>query len=396
MFQSVTPAPPDPILGLTEAFKADPNPDKINLGVGVYKDSSGRTPVLDCVKAAERHIYDTESDKAYKPITGDPAYGRAVRDMMLGADHPVLEAGRAVTAHTPGGTGALRVVGDYLHQNHPTATLWLSDPTWANHPKVFESAGVPMKTYRYFDAATNALDFDAMVASLSEAPAGDVVLLHGCCHNPTGVDPTVQQWQRIGDLLAERSLVPLVDFAYQGFGDGLDEDAAGLRALADRVDELFVCTSYSKNFSLYCERVGSLTAIAADPDTAKAVDSRIKIAIRTNYSNPPAHGAAIVSTILADPALTRQWQGELTAMRRRINGMRRLFVAKLAEHGATGDYGFITAQRGMFSFSGLSRDQVDRLRDEHSIYIVGSGRINVAGITESNVDRLCAAIAGVL
>jgi len=381
MFNSIQPAPPDPILGLTEAFVADPNPDKINLGVGVYKDAGGKTPVLDCVKAAEQRILEGETDKAYKPIDGDPAYGQTVRRMMLGDDHPVLAGDRARTSHTPGGTGALRVVGDYLHQNHPGASIWMSDPTWANHPKIFEAAGVSTKTYPYFDAANNAIDFDAMLDALAKVPAGDVVLLHGCCHN--------------AEAIAERGIVPLLDFAYQGFGDGLDEDAAGLRELAQRVPAMFVCTSYSKNFSLYNERVGSLTVIGPSAEAAAAVQSHIKVAIRTNYSNPPAHGAAIVTTILADAALTAQWHDELAAMRGRINAMRQRFADTLADKGA-GDFSFITRQRGMFSFAGLSKDQVAQLREKHAIYIVGSGRINVAGMTQANMDKLCDAIVSVL
>ena len=396
MFESLTAAPPDPILGLTEAFKADPNPQKINLGVGIYKDADGKTPVLDCVKKAEARILETQSDKSYKPIDGDAAYGRAVQQMMLGSGHPLLSSGRVATSDTPGGTGALRVVGDYLHQNHPSATLWMTDPTWANHPKVFASAGVPTQTFGYFDAAHNALDFDAMLAGLKQIAAGDVVLLHGCCHNPTGVDPSAEQWKQIAHVLAERGGVPLVDFAYQGFGDGLEEDAAGLRTLVDVVPELFVCTSYSKNFSLYNERVGAMSIIAADAERAAVVQSHVKVAIRTNYSNPPAHGATIITTILDDAELTGRWHKELAAMRDRINAMRELFVQTLATKGAGGDFSFITGQRGMFSFSGLNKEQVARLKDEYSIYIVGSGRINVAGMTESNMGRLCEAIVSVL
>lgn len=396
MFANLQPAPPDPILGLTEAFHADPNPDKINLGVGVYKDAAGRTPVLQCVKQAERKILEAQTNKSYKPIDGDPAYARAVQTLMLGTEHPIHTHRRAATAHTPGGTGALRVAADYLHQNHPDATVWISEPTWANHPRIFDAAGVATRTYPYFDAAENALAFDAMIDTFKQIPAGDVVLLHGCCHNPTGVDPSAQQWARIAELLAEREIVPLLDFAYQGFGDGLDEDAIGLRSLAERLPEMFVCTSYSKNFSLYNERVGSLSVITADADQTLAAMSHIKVAIRTNYSNPPAHGAAIVTTILADPQLIEQWHHELAAMRDRINAMRQMFADRLADKRAPRDFSFIKQQRGMFSFSGLTGQQVVALREKFSIYIVGSGRINVAGMSEDTMDYLCDAIVSVL
>ncbi|MDH3583316.1 MAG: aspartate/tyrosine/aromatic aminotransferase [Phycisphaerae bacterium] len=396
MFEKIETAPPDPILGLTEAFRADPNPAKINLSVGVYQDASGVTPVLETVKEAEGRILGTEKSKAYKPITGDPDYDRRVQELMFGPGHELVESGRAVTAHTPGGTGALRVAGDYLRQNHPGARIWLSDPTWANHKGVFSAAGVETATYAYRDPAINGLDFDAMIAALQQVPAGDVVLLHGCCHNPTGIDPKLEQWDRVGEVLAERRLVALVDFAYQGFADGVEEDAAGLRRLSDRVDELIVCSSFSKNFGLYNERTGALTLVTGDRETAGRVISQVKVCIRRNYSNPPAHGGAIVSTILADADLRARWETEVAGMRDRINGMRQLFVQTLAAKGVDRDFSFIVDQRGMFSFSGLSPEQVDTLRQDHSIYIVRSGRINVAGMNESNADALCGAIASVL
>ncbi len=396
MFDQVQMAPPDPILGLTEAFNQDPNPHKINLGVGIYKDAAGKTPVLGSVKAAEQVLLTTEATKNYKPIEGDPAYARSVQELMLGANHALLKANRVRTAHTPGGTGALRVAADYLHRLHPGATVWMSDPTWANHPNVFQAAGLKVATYPYFDAASNSLKLDAMLDTLGKAPAGDVVLLHGCCHNPTGVDPTAAQWKAIATTLGQRGLLPLVDFAYQGFGDGLTEDAAGLLTLAGILPELLVCSSFSKNFGLYNERVGAVSVIAKTPAAGDCVLSHLKAAIRANYSNPPAHGAGVVATILADEALRKQWQGEVTAMRQRINGMRQLFVATLKAKGAQGDYSFITRQRGMFSFSGLNKQQVQTLREKHAVYIVGSGRISVAGMTETNMPRLCEAIVSVL
>ena len=316
--------------------------------------------------------------------------------MLFGADSSIITDKRAATSHCPGGTGALRVAGDYLYANHPGTTLWLSDETWPNHPAIFTAAGLEMRRYPYFDAKNHALDFGAMLDGLSKASGGDVVLLHGCCHNPTGVDLSADQWAKVADLCASKGLLPLLDFAYQGFAQGVEEDAAGLRALAAKVPELIVCGSFSKNFGLYNERVGSLTFVAGSADTAKAVQSRVKACIRRNYSNPPAHGGAVVTTILNDVALTAQWRGELAEMRDRINGMRSLFVHTLADKGAKRDFSFITRQRGMFSYSGLNKDQVGQLRDRHAVYIVGSGRINVAGMTEANMDGLCEAIVNVL
>ena len=396
MFEAVDVAPPDPILGLTEAFKQDQNPNKINLGVGVYKDAGGNTPVLESVKSAEARILEQESTKAYLPINGDPTYGKLVREMLFGAGHECVSGGRAVTAHTPGGTGALRVAGDYLKAKHPSATLWLSDPTWANHPAIYTAAGVKLDKYPYFDADRNALAFEQMLQSLGQIPAGDAVLLHACCHNPTGVDLSPEQWTEVGKVLAARKVLPIVDFAYQGFADGLEQDAAGLRALAKVAREYMVCSSYSKNFGLYRERTGALTVVADTADAAQAVLSHVKVVVRRNYSNPPSHGGAIVVTVLQDAELRQQWEGEVTAMRNRINGMRRLFADTLKTKGARRDFSFITKQRGMFSFSGLNKDQVQRLRNEYSIYIVGSGRINVAGMTEANMPRLCEAIVSVL
>ncbi len=395
MFEQVQMAPPDAILGLTEAYTADPNPEKVNLGVGVYKDASGKTPVMASVKEAERRILDAQASKSYKPMTGDPNYARLVQELLFEDDSPIVAQGRAVTAHTPGGTGALRVAGDYLKRMHEGATLWLTDPTWANHPAVFAAAGVPTRTYPYYDSENHALALGPMLEALKQAPAGDVVLLHGCCHNPTGMDPSPEQWVRIADVLAERGLVPLIDFAYQGLADGVEQDAAGLRAIADRCPEIFIASSFSKNFGLYNERSGALTVVAADAGAADAVISHVKLCIRTNYSNPPAHGGEIVTTVLNDEELHRQWESEVKDIRDRINGMRALLVQTLAEKGVSGDYSFITDQRGMFSLSGLTKPQVEKLRKDYSIYIVGSGRINVAGMTAENMPRLCEAIRAV-
>ncbi|PQO32476.1 aspartate/tyrosine/aromatic aminotransferase [Bremerella cremea] len=396
MFQQVQTAPPDSILGLNEAFRNDPNPEKINLSVGVYKDEKGVTPVLKCVKEAEKRLLESESTKSYLPIDGRAGYNESVRELMFGTEHEVLAANRAVTVQTPGGTGALRVAGDFLADSFKGRALWHSQPTWPNHPNIFTAAGIPLKTYPYFDKATNGLDFTGMMEALRQAPKGDIILLHGCCHNPTGIDPTPEQWKEIGDLVQEKELLPLLDFAYQGFGDGLKEDAAGLREIARPGQEMLICSSFSKNFGLYNERVGALTAVAADEASAAAVLSQLKKVIRSNYSNPPTHGAAVVETVLADTGLNAMWEEELAHMRDRINGIRKLFVDKISASGIDQDFSFIQKQKGMFSFSGLNQMQVDQLRNEMSIYIVGSGRINVAGISEANVDRLCEGIKKVL
>lgn len=396
MFQSVEPAPPDAILGLTDAYRADSNPEKINLGVGVYQDAEGRTPVLGTVREAFGRLAAESDTMSYLPIPGRPEYAAAVQRLVFGEGHEAVESGRAVTSHTPGGTAALRVAADFLKQNLPSATVWLSQPTWANHPAVFAAAGVPTKSFPYFDPKTNGLAFDELLGAINEMPEGDVILLHGCCHNPTGADPDAEQWRAIADAVYQRKLLPLIDFAYQGFADGLAPDTAGVREFCRPNAELIVCSSFSKNFGLYRQRVGALTMIAADKTTATTVQSQVKRAIRANYSNPPALGADIVVSILSDEKLSQRWEQEVAEMRERINGMRELLVQKLTDNGAPGDYSFITRQRGMFSFTGLTPEQVDRLRSDHSIYMVGSGRINVAGITEANVDRLTTAIAQVL
>ncbi len=392
MFRDITPAPPDAILGLTEAWKNDPNPSKINLGAGVFKDAKGRTPILESVKDAEAHILSTASTKSYMPIAGAPEYRRLVQEMILGADHPILAANRAQTAHTPGGTAALRVGADFLKKFASNAAVWVSSPTWANHKGVFQAAGFAVKEYPYYDPVSKGLALDKMLAALDSVPAGDIVLLHACCHNPTGVDLTAGQWAEVATLAARRGWMPFLDFAYQGYGDGLQEDRAGLLALASACPELLVASSFSKNFGLYQDRTGALTLIAADAAQAAAAFSHVEIAVRVNYSNPPAHGGLIVSTILSDPARRAKWEGELTAMREHIARTRRTFVDALAHHGVPGDFEFIARQKGMFSFSGLTDPQVRYLREKKSIYIVGGGRINVAGITPGNLEYLCCSI----
>ncbi len=396
MFETFTPAPPDAILGLTEAFKKDPNPKKVNLGVGIYKDAKGSTPVLDSVKRAEERILQNENTKNYLGIDGTAEYSAAVQELLFEANHEVITSNRSVTAQAPGGTGALRIAADFIFCMFPKARVWLSDPTWPNHPSIFKAAGLETGVYPYFDAATNGIKFDEMVATLQGIPAGDVILLHGCCHNPTGADLSPAQWQKIAAIVTARKLLPLVDFAYQGFGDGLEADAVGMRTICQPGQEVLIASSFSKNFGLYNERIGALTLVATTTAAAETALGHIKLAIRANYSSPPAHGAAIVTTILRDPTLRAQWETEVTDMRNRINQMRHLFVETLNEKGVQQDFSFIAHQRGMFSFSGLTPAHVKALREKHGVYIVGSGRISVAGMTEGNMDYLCAAIADVL
>lgn len=396
MFHSLVAAPPDPILGLTEAFKKDPNPNKINLGVGVYKDAQGRTPVLASVKRAEEKLLRAEQTKNYLPIEGHAEFDAATLALLFGANHALLHSGRAVTAQAPGGTGALRVAADFIASTLGAKTVWLSDPTWPNHPNVFQAAGLKTATYPYFDRQSNDVAFESMLATLNHIPEGDVVVLHGCCHNPTGVDLTRSQWRAVATVVAERALLPVVDFAYQGFAEGLEADAAGLIELAEHCPDLLIASSYSKNFGLYNERVGALTLVAARPEAADTALSHIKRVIRANYSNPPAHGAAVVAAVLNDPELRALWETEVGEMRDRVNAMRHLFVETLHEKGVTRDFSFIARQRGMFSFSGLTPEQVKALRERHAVYVVGSGRISVAGMTEGNMDYLCHAIADVL
>ncbi|EDM66256.1 aspartate aminotransferase [Moritella sp. PE36] len=396
MFEKIVTAAADPILGLTEEFAKDPRAEKINLGVGIYKDETGQTPILKSVKLAEQKLINEEKSKSYLSIEGHKSYASAVQKLLFGADSEVVTQQRAITAQAPGGTGALRTAADFIKSHLTSDRIWVSNPTWANHGNVFNTAGLEVKQYAYYNAETRDLDFNAMLASLAEAEAGDVVLFHGCCHNPTGIDPTLEQWTTLAQLCANKKLLPLFDFAYQGFATGVEEDAAGLRVFTEHCEELLVANSFSKNFGLYNERVGGLTLVAKDKDVAAAAFSQIKSGIRANYSNPPAHGAAVVAIILDDEVLRKQWIAEVAEMRVRIHEMRELFVATLAEMGVTGDYSFITRQNGMFSFSGLTKEQVATLKDEHAVYIVGSGRISVAGMTKNNMQPLCKALAAVL
>lgn len=396
MFEKVTLAPADPILGLTDAFAADSRAEKINLGVGVYKDEAGTTPILASVKQAEAILLEAEKTKSYLGIQGLPEYGQHVQKLLFGADSAIIADNRARTAQAPGGTGALRIAANFAVDHLECKTIWVSNPTWANHGAVFKAAGLNVKPYTYYNAETKDLDFDAMVESLKGAKAGDLVLFHGCCHNPTGIDPTTEQWKVLAGLSAQSGWLPLFDFAYQGFATGIEEDAQGLRTFLANHDELLIASSFSKNFGLYNERTGAFTLVAKKPEVADVAFSQVKVGIRSMYSNPPAHGAKVVSTILGDDALYAQWVEEVAEMRTRIHKMRDLFVETLAAKGVEGDFSFIQRQNGMFSFSGLTKEQVEKLKSEYGVYIVGSGRISVAGMTKANMDALCTGIAGVL
>lgn len=393
MLESVELAPPDAILGLTEAFKSDPAPGKINLGVGIYQNAEGATPTLACVQQAEAHLLNQRLSKTYLPIQGSPAYTSKVQTLLFGEASEPIQSQRAVTAHTPGGTGALRVGADFLALHFPSARIWVSQPTWANHKAVFAAAGVAHVEYPYYNPDTRDLDFEAMIAALKKVPAGDAVLFHVCCHNPTGVDLSPEQWKAVAELSSTGRWIPFLDFAYQGFGRGLQEDRMGVSILSEAGVEFFIASSFSKNFGLYCERTGAFTLVGTSAKNSEYAFSQVKKSIRANYSNPPAHGGRIVSTILESNELTELWHHELAGMRQRIAGIRRELVAGLSARGVNQDFSYIKRQQGMFSFSGLTDAQVEWLRQEKHIYIVKGGRINVAGITPANLDALCDAIA---
>jgi aspartate/tyrosine/aromatic aminotransferase len=395
-FESLTPAPADPILGLTEAFKKDTNPRKVNLGVGVYVDENGQTPILETVKQAEAALQKSEKSKSYLGIAGDASYGDCVQRLLFGEKHTVLSDARTRTAHTPGGTGGLRVGAEFLRLVNAEAKVWVSAPTWANHHGIFSAAGFRTHEYPYYKAAGRVLDFEAMCAALEAVPAGDIVLLHVCCHNPTGVDPTEEQWRKVAQIAAARGWIPFFDFAYQGFGAGIVEDRAALLPFAEAGIDFLVASSFSKNFGLYCERVGALTVAAKDSAAAEAALSHVKVVVRRMYSNPPGHGGRIVTHIMKDAALRAQWERELAVMRNRINGVRSQFVKSLHARSVAMDFSFIEHQRGMFSFSGLTDHQVKFLKDSKAIYMVGGGRMNVAGMTPSNMDYVCDSIAEAL
>ncbi|MEO6026026.1 MAG: amino acid aminotransferase [Candidatus Binatia bacterium] len=388
-------APRDPILGVTEAFNADENPAKVNLGVGVYYDENGKVPLLECVKRAEQRLVESSLPRGYLPIDGMPAYDQAVRVLVFGAEHKAVAEKRVVTVQTLGGTGGLRVGADFLRRFASSANVWISEPSWENHRALFESAGFTVQSYPYYDAATKGLKFDALLEGLKKIPSGDVVVLHACCHNPTGADLTADQWTAIRDVVVARGLIPFLDMAYQGFADGIDADATAVRAFAAASTPVFVSSSFSKSFSLYGERVGAFSLVAASTEEAARALSQLKRLVRTNYSNPPSHGAQVVAAVLNDAELRALWERELAGMRDRIRQLREQLVARLQAAVPGADFGFITRQRGMFSYSGLTKDQVTALRERHSIYAIDSGRICVAALNARNLDVVAKAIAQV-
>lgn len=396
LFESVELAPRDPILGLNEQYNADTRSSKVNLGVGVYYDDEGRIPLLKAVHKAEVARIEAAAARGYLPIEGLKNYNKGAQELLLGNESLLAKEGRTLTFQALGGTGALKIGADFLKQITPDSKVFISNPSWENHRALFERAGFTVENYAYYDAASHGLDFEGMLASFKNMPAKSIVVLHACCHNPTGVDPTLDQWKQIVQLVQEKDLIPFLDIAYQGFGDGLEEDAKVVRLFADEGISMFISSSFSKSFSLYGERVGALTLITSSADESTRVLSQVKRVIRTNYSNPPTHGGTIVSSVLNSPELFSLWEEELSGMRNRIRNMRQQLVAKLKEHGVTQNFDFVLSQRGMFSYSGLTSDQVDRLRNEHGVYAVSSGRICVAALNSGNIDYVAKAIAQVL
>ncbi len=395
LFAAVEMAPRDPILGLNEQFNADPNPAKVNLGVGVYYDDNGKLPLLKCVAQAERQMTDAASPRGYLPIDGIAAYDKAVQGLVFGAESAAVKEGRIATVQGVGGTGGLKIGADFLKRVSPNAKVLISDPSWENHRALFTNAGFPVDTYPYYDAAKRGVNFDGMLATLNGAAAGTIVVLHACCHNPTGYDITPAQWDQVVGAVKSRNLVAFLDMAYQGFGEGIKEDGAVIAQFMAAGLDFFVSTSFSKSFSLYGERVGALSVACVSKDEAARVLSQLKIVIRTNYSNPPTHGAQIVATVLNTPALRAIWEEELAGMRVRIKQMRTALLEKLTAAGLKQDMSFITQQKGMFSYSGLNQAQMQRLRGEFGIYGVDSGRICVAALNSKNIDAVVAAIVKV-
>ena len=396
LFSAVEMAPRDPILGLNEAFNADVRPHKVNLGVGVYYNEAGRIPLLKAVELAEKTRAEAHAPRGYLPIEGVGTYDSAVQKLLFGADSEIIKSGRCVTSQAIGGTGALKIGADYLKRLLPDAVVAISDPSWQNHRALFEAAGFPVQNYRYYDAARQGVDLEGMLEDLRQLPRQSIIVLHACCHNPTGVDLSIEQWQAVLKVLQECEHVPFLDIAYQGFAEGIYEDAAAVRLFADSGMPFFVSSSFSKSFSLYGERVGALSIVANSAEEAGRVMSQLKLVIRTNYSNPPTHGATVVGLVLNTPELNALWQKELGEMRERIQLMRKLMVEQLAAKGAKRDFSFVAEQRGMFSYSGLTKEQVDRLREEFAIYAVSSGRICVAALNLNNIDAVTDAIVQVL
>ena len=395
-FESVELAPRDPIIGLTEAFVADTRPQKVNLGAGVYIDDSGKIPLLRAVREAERARVEAGVPRGYLPIEGLAAYDAAVQKLLFGADSALIASGRLVTAQALGGTGALKIGADFLKRINPDAQVLISDPSWENHRALFEGAGFKVGSYPYYDAATRGLNFAGMCSALRAAPAGTIIALHACCHNPTGVDMTLDQWREVARICKAQGLVPMMDIAYQGFGEGVDADAAAVRLFAGEGPSFFVASSFSKSFSLYGERVGALTIVTASSDESARVLSQLKRVIRTNYSNPPTHGGSIVAAVLGDPRLRALWEEELAEMRNRIKAMRKALVDGMKARGVPGDFSYVMKQNGMFSYSGLTTAQVDRLRNDYGIYAVSTGRVCVAALNSRNIDYVCDALAKVL
>lgn len=396
MWKNVEPAPADAILGLTEAFKSDSHPNKVNLGVGVYKNDEGITPILNCVKEAEARLLESETSKGYLAISGLPSYGAVVQGLLFGKDSEIIASKRAVTAQSPGGTGALRNGAELLKKFRSASRVWMSTPTWANHKGIFGAAGFELCDYPYYDAETKGIDFDAMLEALKAVPAGDVVLLHVCCHNPTGVDLSLSQWDAVVDIAKTAGWLPFLDFAYQGFGASVEEDRAAVEKFAAAGIDFFVASSFSKNLGLYNERTGALTIVSPTAEEAAVAMSHLKLCIRVNYSNPPAHGGLIANEVLNDEALFKQWIGEVSEIRERIVEMREKLVEGLKARGVEGDFSFINEQRGMFSFSGLSDEVVSWLRENKSIYVVKGGRINLAGLNSKSIEYVCDSISEAL
>ncbi|WP_305073360.1 amino acid aminotransferase [Propionivibrio sp.] len=396
IFSAVEMAPRDPILGLNEAFNADARTTKVNLGVGVYFDDNGKIPLLEAVKVAEKARLESMPSRGYQPIDGLAAYNQAVQAMLFGKESPLLAEGKVITAQALGGTGALKVGADYLKRLLPEATVYISDPSWENHRAIFETAGFTVDVYPYYDTATRGVDFAAMKTCLKALPARSIVVLHACCHNPTGADLNEAQWKEIIDVMQERELVPFIDMAYQGFADGIKEDALALNLFVASGMQFFVSTSYSKSFSLYGERVGALSVVTASKDESARVLSQIKRMIRSNYSNPPTHGGAVVAAVLASAELRQMWEAELLGMRERIKTMRSSLVESLKANGVSQDFSFVIKQRGMFSYTGLSAEQVSRMQSEFGVYAVNTGRVCIAALNSKNIDYVAKAIAAVL
>ena len=396
MFESLKPVAIDPILGLMIAFKADTRPVKIDLGVGVYQDDHGRTPVMEAVKIAQARLMELETTKSYQGMAGDPDYNQRMLGLLFGEQHSIMSSGRVKSIQAPGGSGALRVGAEVIRRARPESKLWIGVPTWPNHIPLLGGAGFEIIVYPYYDMGSRQINSQAMMDALRSVPAGDMVLLHGCCHNPSGADLTIEQWQATADLIKAKGLLPYVDIAYQGLGEGMDEDAAGLRLMANTVPEMVIASSCSKNFGLYRERTGTAMIIASTSEHASLAQSQMHSVIRANYSMPPSHGALVVETILADPKLKQMWRDELKTMRKRIKDLRSQLVDAIKAEGVEQDFSFIERQRGMFSFLGVNAEQVDKLVNEHSVYLVGSSRINLAGLNQHNIAYVAKSIAAVL